>query len=101
MLPMYELCLEYGTFPISLVSDESADLQAVPDFLSEDADLVQRLSEMNELFHSLFVEIEGSLDYIGRETPEKIQELHRLFDELSALVNEKYSHVRIETFYLD
>lgn len=101
MLPMYELCLEYGTFPISLVSDESADLQAVPDFLSEDADLVQRLSEMNELFHSLFVEIEGSLDYIGRETPEKIQELHRLFDELAALVKEKYSHVRIETFYLD
>ena len=56
---------------------------------------------MNELFHSLIVEIEGSLDYIGRETPEKIQELHRLFDELAALVNEKYSHVRIETFYLD
>lgn len=82
---MYELCLEYGTFPISLVSDESADLHAVPDFLSEDADLVQRLTEMNELFHSLIVEIEGSLDYIGRETPEKIQELHRLFDELAAI----------------
>lgn len=97
---MYELCLEYGTFPISLVSDEAADLQAVPDFLSDDDELVQRLTEMNEIFHSLFVEIEGNLDFIGRETPEKIQSLQALFDELAAIVKEKYSHVRIESFYL-
>ena len=55
---------------------------------------------MNELFHSLFVEIEGNLDFIGRETPEKIQSLQALFDELAAIVKEKYSHVRIESFYL-
>ena len=29
------------------------------------------------------------------------KQLHSLFDELAALVKEKYSHVRIETFYLD
>ncbi len=98
---MYELCLEYGTFPISLISDDTADLQAVPDFLSDDAELVHRLTEMNDLFHSLFVEIEGNLDFIGRETPDKIQQLHALFDELAAIVQEKYSHVRIEAFYLD
>lgn len=93
---MYELCLEYGTFPISLVSDDGADLQAVPDFLADDAELVQRLTEMNNLFHSLFVEIEGSLDYIGRETPEK----HSLFKDIAEAVSDKYDQVHIGTFYL-
>ncbi len=97
---MYELCLEYGTFPISLISDDGADLQAVPDFLADDAELVQRLTEMNDLFHSLFVEIEGSLDYIGRETPEKVELLHSLFKDIAEAVSDKYDQVHIGTFYL-
>ena len=53
---------------------------------------------MNELFHSLIVEIEGSLDYIGRETPEKIQELHRLFDELAAITKKNTAMSASKTF---
>ncbi|MGT2811727.1 hypothetical protein [Streptococcus minor] len=98
---MYELCLEYGTFPISLDSNDALDLQAVPDFLLGDTELVAKLTEMNDLFHSLFIEIEGSLDYVGRETPEKVQTLHKLFDEVATVVKDKYEQVRIEPFYLE
>lgn len=97
---MYELCLEYGTFPISLTADDATDLKSVPAFLAEDSEFVEKLHKMNDLFHSLFVEIEGDIDFIGRETPEKIENLRGLYNEIAEVVKDKYSHVRVEDFYL-
>jgi hypothetical protein len=98
---MYELCLEYGTFPVSLTSDDATDLQAIPEFLIGETELINKLHKMNELFHSLFIEIEGNLDYIGRESPEKVESLRSLFDEVALTFKDKYDHVRIESFYLE
>ncbi|MGT2910805.1 hypothetical protein ACVR1I_03695 [Streptococcus cameli] len=97
---MYELCLEYGTFPISLKTDDFADSQSIPDFLQKEPELLADLMTINAQFHSLFIEIEGNLDFIGRDEPEKISQLKVAYQEITNRVSERFPSIEIAPFYL-
>ena len=53
----YELCLEYGTYPLSRVYAYWGEDQNPPTFIQEDRLLCHKLETMNHLFHDLFVTI--------------------------------------------
>ncbi|KGE58964.1 hypothetical protein SPYSS1447_0829 [Streptococcus pyogenes SS1447] len=60
----YELCLEYGTYPLSRVDAYWGEDQNPPTFIQEDRLLCHKLETMNHLFHDLFVTIESQFHYM-------------------------------------
>lgn len=46
----YELCLEYGTYPLSLVDAALGEDQNPPEFIQDDQVLLNKLDIMNQLF---------------------------------------------------
>lgn len=79
----YELCLEYGTYPLSRVDAYWGEDQNPPTFIQEDRLLCHKLETMNHLFHDLFVTIESQFHYVGFNMPEKRAYQIRLFYMIS------------------
>ena len=67
----YELCLEYGTYPLRPVDAWADEINTAPAFITEDKKLLELLEEVNTLFHELFLTIECSFHYSGHDFPEK------------------------------
>lgn len=88
---IYEVCLEYGSFPVKERNGFFYERQAVPEFLKDNTALVEKLTKMNDLFHELFLTIECKFDYIGGQFPDKIEEIHALYEETTQEIREKYS----------
>ena len=63
----YELCLEYGTYPLRPVDAWADEINTAPAFITEDKKLLELLEEVNTLFHELFLTIECSFHYIGHD----------------------------------
>ncbi len=100
---IYEFCLEYGSFPVKERNGFFCERQEVPAFLKHDTELVAKLTEMNVLFHELFLTIECKFDYIGGQFPEKIEQIRALYEETSKETLEKYSNkvvIYVEDFLL-
>lgn len=53
----YELCLEYGTYPLRPVDAWADEINTAPAFITEDKKLLELLEEVNTLFHELFLTI--------------------------------------------
>ncbi|WP_253363009.1 hypothetical protein [Streptococcus gallinaceus] len=103
VLMVYEFCLEYGTFPVKERNGFFLTKETIPEFMKNDTDLIDRLQEMNSLFHELFMVVECKFDYIGGESPEKIDQLRPLYAELSQEVIQKYGEqekIIVEDFIL-
>ncbi|HGA1060336.1 TPA: hypothetical protein ACGQ3O_002172 [Streptococcus agalactiae] len=49
----YELCLEYGTYPLRPVDAWADEINTAPAFITEDKKLLELLEEVNTLFHEL------------------------------------------------
>lgn len=98
----YELCLEYGTYPITPIEAYADERQAIPDFIKEDYQLLAMLEEMNKLFHELFLTIECQFHYIGSEFPDKIAKIKDLYEQTVDHLNTIYSNqdIVIEHFLL-
>lgn len=98
----YELCLEYGTYPLTFVDAYLGQDQEAPDFISEDAELIEKIDTMNELFHELFLTIECQFHYIGSEYPEKRAQIKDLYQEVTEILKQRYSDydIIIEHFIL-
>lgn len=84
---MYELCLEFGVFP---VQDKEANKdpflsgsKLIPEFLQDNPDMIARLEEVNDLFHKLFCTIECTFYYIGTEHPDIVARVRELYDEIA------------------
>lgn len=88
---IYEVCLEYGSFPVKERNGFFYERQEVPDFLKNDTALVEKLTKMNDLFHELFLTVECKFDYIGGQFPDKIEEIRALYEETTQEIREKYS----------
>lgn len=100
---MYEFVLEYGSFPVKLSDGFVNNRSEIPDFLKEDEEMIARLNEINELFHQLFLTIECKFDYIGKQFPDKIEQLRALYHPLADDLLAKYSNqieLKIEPFIL-
>ncbi|OLF48807.1 hypothetical protein BU202_00510 [Streptococcus cuniculi] len=100
---MYEFCLEYGCFPVKKIDDFADHRKEIPDFLTDDEDLIAQLEHINQLFHELFLTIECKFDYIGKQFPEKIAVIHELYDEIAEQLLAKYGEtekIKIELFLL-
>ncbi|HEM2814864.1 TPA: hypothetical protein U0620_000582 [Streptococcus suis] len=100
---MYEFVLEYGSFPVKVIDDFVNNRSEIPDFLKEDEEMIARLNEINELFHQLFLTIECKFDYIGKQYPDKIEQLRTLYYPLADDLLDKYSDrvkLKIEPFIL-
>ncbi|HGY5365968.1 TPA: hypothetical protein ACNYDY_000402 [Streptococcus pyogenes] len=98
----YELCLEYGTYPLSRVDAYWGEDQNPPTFIQEDRLLCHKLETMNHLFHDLFVTIESQFHYVGFNMPEKRAQIRILYQEVATILKSKYKDypVKIETFLL-
>ncbi|MGT2682003.1 hypothetical protein [Streptococcus porci] len=98
----YELCLEYGTYPLTPQDAYADDRKAIPDFIKDDQELLATLEEMNNLFHQLFLTIECQFHYIGSEYPEKIAKIKELYEKVSQTLLDKYpdQDISIEHFVL-
>lgn len=100
---MYEFVLEYGSFPVKLIDSFVDNRTEIPDFLAEDEEMITRLNEINELFHQLFHTVECKFDYIGKQFPDKIEELRALYHPLADDLLAKYGEavdLKIEPFIL-
>lgn len=100
---MYEFVLEYGSFPVKLIDGFVDNRKDIPDFLKEDEEMISRLNDINELFHELFHTIECKFDYIGKQFPDKIEQLRELYHPLAADLVSKYGQtvdITIEPFIL-
>ncbi|WP_024394159.1 hypothetical protein [Streptococcus suis] len=101
--PHVRICLEYGSFPVKLIDGFVNNRSEIPDFLKEDEEMIARLNEINELFHQLFLTIECKFDYIGKQFPDKIEQLRELYHPLADDLLAKYSNkieLKIEPFIL-
>ncbi|EFY02928.1 hypothetical protein [Streptococcus dysgalactiae] len=98
----YELCLEYGTYPLSLVDATLGEDQNPPEFIQDDQVLLNKLDIMNQLFHDLFATIESQFHYIGFSMPEKRAQIRELYDEVVTILETKYKDypIVIEKFLL-
>ncbi|HEQ1555286.1 TPA: hypothetical protein VD674_001368 [Streptococcus pyogenes] len=87
----YELCLEYGTYPLSRVYAYWGEDQNPPTFIQEDRLLCHKLETMNHLFH-----------YVGFNMPEKRAQIRILYQEVATILKSKYKDypIKIETFLL-
>lgn len=99
---IYELCLEYGTYPLTPQEAYADERTVAPDFIKEDTPLLAKLEEMNTLFHELFLTIECQFHYIGSEFPDKRARIKELYEEVSEYLRAHYSDVNlhIEHFVL-
>ncbi|HEM5665962.1 hypothetical protein HO817_09020 [Streptococcus suis] len=100
---MYEFVLEYGSFPVKLIDGFVNNRSEIPDFLKEDEEMIARLNEINELFYQLFLTIECKFDYIGKQFPDKIEQLRTLYHPLADDLLAKYGNqieLKIEPFIL-
>lgn len=99
---MYELCLEYGSYPLKPVQGFHDERQAAPAFLADNPALLAKLELMNSLFHELFLTIECTFHYIGSQYPDKIAQLKGLYQEVSEelLVSYPDQDITIEYFIL-
>ncbi|MDG3131741.1 hypothetical protein MKL26_01710 [Streptococcus suis] len=100
---MYEFVLEYGSFPVKLIDGFVDNRKDIPDFLKEDEEMISRLNDINKLFHELFHTIECKFDYIGKQFPDKIEQLRELYHPLAADLVSKYGQtvdITIEPFIL-
>lgn len=100
---MYEFVLEYGSFPVKLIDGFVDNRTDIPDFLKEDEEMIARLHSINELFHQLFHTIECKFDYIGKQFPDKIEDLRELYHPLAADLVARYGdtvNLTIEPFIL-
>ena len=100
---MYEFVLEYGSFPVKLIDGFVDNRIEIPDFLKDDEEMIQRLTDINSLFHQLFHTVECKFDYIGKQFPDKIEELRKLYHPLAEDLVQKYGDtidLTIEPFIL-
>ncbi len=91
------------SFPVKLIDGFVNNRSEIPDFLKEDEEMIARLNEINELFHQLFLTIECKFDYIGKQFPDKIEQLRELYHPLADDLLAKYSNkieLKIEPFIL-
>ncbi|HGI1978944.1 TPA: hypothetical protein ACJRUO_000843 [Streptococcus agalactiae] len=75
----YELCLEYGTYPLRPVDVWADEINTAPAFITEDKKLLELLEEVNTLFHELFLTIECSFHYIGHDFPAKRAKITQIY----------------------
>lgn len=99
---LYELSLEYGSYPVKEINGFLDNRREIPDFLKNNPELTEKIKTMNTLFHELFLTIECTFHYIGHEFPEKIAVIKQLYHEVaeSLLTNYKEEDIKIETFIL-
>lgn len=100
---MYEFVLEYGSFPVKLIDGFVDNRVEIPEWLEGDEEMIARLHAINELFHQLFLTIECKFDYIGKQFPEKIEQLRALYHPLATDLLAKYGksvELKIEPFIL-
>lgn len=86
----YELCLEYGCFPVKAVPTDYLTAKDIPDFLQGDTELVAQLEALNALFQSLFHTVECKFDYMGGQYPERIAEIKRCYPDIAESLISKY-----------
>lgn len=87
----YELCLEYGTYPLTVKDPFLGQDQELPDVFQKDQKLVDMLDLINDLFHELFLTIECQFHYIGHEFPEKRAKIVSLYQEIVEYLKEHFS----------
>lgn len=98
----YELCLEYGTYPLTPVDAFAEERTAIPEFIKDNAPLLEKMETMNALFHDLFLTIECQFHYIGSEYPEKRAQIKFLYEEISQELLSTYPEqdIQIDPFIL-
>ncbi|MGT2925922.1 hypothetical protein [Streptococcus cuniculipharyngis] len=100
----YEFSLEYGTYPVKEILQDPLMVSnyEIPQFLEENTSLRQKLEEMNDLFHELFMTLECQSHYIGHEFPDKIAQIRHLYEESSQELVSSYPELafKIEHFLL-
>ncbi|KGR72737.1 hypothetical protein ACVRWQ_02655 [Streptococcus phocae subsp. salmonis] len=98
----YELCLEYGTYPLTVSNALLGQDNEVPEFIQHDQPLLDQLELMNSLFHDLFLTIECQFHYVGFEFPEKRHRIKSLYEEVSQYLIDTYPEqdITIEPFLL-
>lgn len=87
----YELCLEYGTYPLTVKDPFLGQDQELPDVFQKDQKLVDMLDLINDLFHELFLTIECQFHYIGHEFPEKRAKIASFYQEIIEYLKEHFS----------
>ncbi|MGT2932896.1 hypothetical protein [Streptococcus catagoni] len=86
----YELCLEYGTYPLTVTDAQLGEDKQIPEFIKEDQELLDKLDKLNTLFHDLFLTIESQFHYVGHNFPEKRQEIEQVYSQVVKDLKAKY-----------
>ncbi|WP_205015570.1 hypothetical protein [Streptococcus porcinus] len=92
----YELCLEYGTYPLTVLNAQLDEDNVIPTFIKGNQPLLDKLDRVNTLFHELFLTIECQFHYIGHEFPEKRQTITQLYGEIVQELQENYADQKIK-----
>ncbi|MFU2164145.1 hypothetical protein ACMZ6Z_04995 [Streptococcus pluranimalium] len=97
----YELCLEYGTYPLK---DRLADLDEgneAPDFIKENTLLMAQLDQLNAHFHQLFLVIESQFFFVGHDNPEVLALVKQEYKDIATTLTNDYPEedIHIERFY--
>lgn len=98
----YELSLEYGSFPVKVVDAFMSERQTAPEFLQDNTALLNKLEEMNALFHELFLTIECTFHYVGSNFPDKIEQLRIMYQDVAEELTRTYpeQNIKVEYFIL-
>lgn len=95
----YELSLEYGSYPVKTTDAFLVERQQAPEFLAGNQALLDKIDEMNRLFHELFLTIECTFHYVGSQSPDKIATIKTLYDEVATELQTSYPDIPIKIEY--
>lgn len=97
----YELCLEYGTYPLKLRNAQDQSETSPPDFILNNPEIVAKLDLLNHHFHQLFLVIECQFFFVGHDKPEIRDLVKTEYEEIAKLLVKHYPNedIHIEKCY--
>ena len=97
----YEFCLEYGSYPLKAVSADLVEGSDIPDFIKDNSVLIDKLDQLNEHFHQLFLVIESQFFFVGHDKPELLALVKKEHTDIVAILEKDYPNedIKVERFY--
>ncbi|MEQ9763748.1 hypothetical protein [Streptococcus jiangjianxini] len=97
----YEFCLEYGTYPLKAICAGLEEENEVPDFIKDNQLLMEKLEQLNDHFHQLFLVIESQFFFVGHDKPDILDLVRKEHEQIITILTKDYPEedIRIEKFF--
>ncbi|WP_066728970.1 hypothetical protein [Sneathia sanguinegens] len=85
--------LEYGLYPMWLLNENGYIIDNIlAEQLGLDDEITEKVQKLQDLYDSLFINTKIEFSYIGDKEPKKIEEIKKLYLEISNKIKSKLKY---------